>query len=205
MTSSRKLAKRLKTMSKRKTTRRRRRRKATTLSASPIRRRRRSPRRMLSASPRRSRGIGIINSIKDSFNGGMGGAIYTAPALFMKMPLWGKIVWGIGGSMALNMLKYPNMANGHSGAFVHDLFLRYVPTLNDDLLENEYVNPYALSDTGFVDDNGNAVVMDDDGVMYIEDGEELQAIGDAYDLQDDMQTVSMLPLQDPYSNAFNLN
>ena len=63
------------------------------------------------------------------------------------------------------------------------------------------------------DENGNPIMIGDDGTVYaLNDAGELEEMGDVYQLQDayslndsasNLQSVSMLPLQDggPYSLA----
>ncbi len=85
--------------------------------------------------------------------------------------------------------------------------------LNDgEMNDTEYVYPGTLSDSGLQDEMGEAIVMDANGMCYQKDGERsYQAIGNLYDLQDNLQdgenlnSVSMLPLaSNPYNSMGNL-
>lgn len=198
------LSKRLKSMA---TKKRRRRRRTTSLSSAPRRRSTRRRRRSTGLSSGAPRKANIQGSIMAAAAGGLGGVTYLAPKAVLKnMPLWQKVLWGVGGSVALNVLKYPNVAAGHAGAMVADVAKSMFPTMlndDDDLQDAEWVDPNTLSDSGSVDQYGNPVLIGDNGTAYaLNENNELEVLNDAYDLQDpyelqdDMQSVSMLPLYD---------
>jgi hypothetical protein len=146
--------------------------------------------------------------------GALGGAVYTAPKFFVKMPLVAKIAVGLGASIGFSFLGMPSAGAGASGAMIADLAsTTFATQLKDEMLEDvEYVDADTLSDTGMCDENGEAIVMDDEGVCYaMNDDGEYEAVGMANDfsLQDpnvNMQSTSMLPLQDAYSlqNPYDL-
>lgn len=202
---SKSLSKRLNSMATPK--KRRRRRKSTALAAAPRRRTVRRSRKRTSLSSNAPRKANIMSSVMASAAGGVGGLAYVAPkAVFKNMPTWAKIAWGVGGSVALNMFKYPNVAAGLSGAMAADVAREFLPTMlnDDDLQDTEWVDKNTLSDTGYVDGQGNPVLMSDNGTAYaLNQDNDLEELGDAYSLQDDMQNVSMLPLQDAYSLSSN--
>lgn len=213
MARAKTLSKRLKLMATKKRATRRRRRKSTTLSAAPKRRRtstrrRRRTTRALSTGAASPRKMSITQSLMASAAGGLGGGLYLVPKLVLKnMPVWQKVLLGIGGSVALNMAKQPNVAAGFSGAMVADVARSMFPTLlndDDDLQDTEWVDPNSLSDSGHVDEYGNPVLMSDTGTAYaLNENNELEEIGEGTDLQ----SVSMLPLQDAYSlnDPYSLN
>jgi len=187
---------------------RKRRRKTSTLSSAPKRRyKRRSKPRSLSSGGGGGGKMTIMKAGKNSFAGALGGGVYTAPFFVVKMPLLGKLAWGVAGSIAATMLtKNAAVGAGMAGAMAHDIAKSKIPTLNDDydLQDTEYVDADTLSDTGYMDDEGNALVMDDDGVVYaLNDDGDYEAMSDIYSLQEgtDMQSVSMIPMQD---NAYAL-
>jgi hypothetical protein len=182
------------------------RRKRATTSKAPVKRRR----RLGSNAPGK---IGLLKAAKNTLGGAMGGAIYTVPSFVIGLPWWGKLVWGVGGAIGLNLLKMPSLGSGQAGAMTNDLARSLMPTLlkDGDLEDAEYVDPRTLSDTGFEDEAGNQVVSDSNGnVFSLNDRGEYQMIGTTKDLpmNDGLPSVSMLPLQDnPYNlqDAYSLN
>jgi hypothetical protein len=172
-----------------------------TLSAAPRRRRRRK-RGFLSAGGN----SGLMANVKHNFQGALGGAAFTATRL-IQMPLWMRLLLGAGGSMGLSMAGLPFIGAGLMGATTYHAGQTLLPAtlLNDDgedLEDADFVDADTLEDSGYTDEQGNAIVMDDDGIMYtLNDDGDLEAIGDAYSLNEDsdMQTVSMIPMQDQYS------
>jgi len=145
---------------------------------------------------------GLMGNVKNNLGGAIGGALFTAPSFFIKLPLWGKLVYGIGGAMVLGMMKYDHIGAGVSGAMVNDLARSTFPTmLNDNLEDAEYVDPATLSDTGLEDSNGNAVVVDDEGTVYsLNEAGEYQAIGDSSDLEAMQETtLPSFPISDVYA------
>jgi hypothetical protein len=193
-------------------TTRRKRRKRTSRTRSAI-----SRPRSLSAAPRRRRrkrgflssgGSGLMASVKHNAMGALGGAAFTATRL-IAMPLWMRLLLGAGGSMGLSMAGAPFIAAGLMGATTYHAGQTLLPSalLNDDgedLEDADYVDADTLEDSGYTDEEGNQIVMDEDGIMYaLNDNGDLEAIGDAYALNENsnMQSVSMVPLQDPYALA----
>jgi hypothetical protein len=190
------------------------------------RKRRRRPgtsvRRALSATARKSgtrrrrrkRGLSaalsmsnIITHAKHNSAGAVGGGLFTATRM-VSMPMWIRVLVGYGGSMALSMMNAPFVGAGLAGATTSHLAERLLPIgmLNDgeELEDTEYVDPSTLSDTGMCDDNGNDILMDNDGIAYaLNDSGELEAIGEGSDIQG----VSMIPLSDPYAlnDAYQLS
>lgn len=192
--------KRATSMIKRRKPRRKRRTTTTTrstLSSKPRVRRRRRRKGLLS-----SNGTMTVTA-KHTGAGAVGGGLFLATRMF-NMPLWVRGLIGYGGSVALAMMNSPFVGAGMAGATTYFLGQTLLPStlLKDDLEETDYVDSDTLEDTGYIDEYGNSIVMDDDQVMYaLNDDDELEAIGDAYDLAD-MQNVSMIPLQDdPYALA----
>lgn len=199
-----------------KTKKRRRRRSPSTLSAHAPKRRRRRP---LSAAPRRRRRRSMGDSGKSKKNlkgsmmntlGGVGGGIlYNSHRfLFTTGPIV-KGVIGLGGGMALSYFGAPALGAGAAGAMTTDVMNSlFGGSLKDDI---EYVDPSTLSDSGLMDDEGNAVAVDDSGNLYaLNDEGNYEFIGDAYSLAEnsDMQNVSMLPLYDgadPYASGMGSN
>lgn len=204
--AKRRLKKRINTMATRRKKRRR-----TTRSLSTHRRttaRRHTPRK----TTRRRKRKGMLHdsaakpTLKKSFMiagaGGLGGAVYTLPRFMFTMPWYAKLGWGLVSSIGLSMLKFEKAGAGAAGAFVNDLAQTSFGLADENLNNTQFVDPDTLQDTGMIDDGGNAVVMDDDGVLYaLNDGGDYEAIGDIYSLQEgtNMPDVSMLPLQDSYA------
>ena len=197
-------------------TRKRRRRRSTASTRPAVRRRRRSP--MSAAPKRRRRRLGdsggsmtkrLTNGLKTTGGGALGGALYTAPQFAFAMPWWGKLLYGGAVAIAAGAAGAPSVGAGSAGAAVFDLAKnKFALALKDDMQDAEYVDSDTLSDTGFCDENGNEVVMDDDGVAYqLNDDGDYQAIGMADDLfalndgyrGDDMNQLSMVPVADAYS------
>lgn len=178
-----------KRMAKKKTTRRRR----TVSAAAPKRRRRR---RSMSA------GSGMMASLKTNMSGAAGGLAYVGLGMLTKKPMY-RLIGGVAMSVGLAMFMNPYMGAGAMGATVSDgvkpLLSKF--GLADDLEDMDYVPADTLEDTGYMDDDGNEILQDSDGVVYqlSEDGS-YTAVGDVYDLEDayalsdSMQNVSMLPL-----------
>lgn len=167
--------------------------------ATKKRRKKRSPvRRTLSAAPRRRRrksGLadgakkGIMAGIKTASGGALGGALFTGTRM-IDMPLWMRTVVGYGGAVGLALVtsKAGNVSAGLAGATTYNLLAQMLPIglLHDDSMDNDYVDADTLSDSGYMDEKGNAVLCDDDGILYqLNDSNELQAVGDLYSLQDD--------------------
>jgi len=105
--------------------------------------------------------------------------------------------------MAAAMMKFPSVGAGAAGAAMLDLAKgKLAMVLKDDMEDAEYVDSDTLSDTGFCDENGNGVVMDDDGVVYaLQDNGDYQAIGmaeDVFNLQDTL-AENEFPMSDAYS------
>jgi hypothetical protein len=184
--------------------------------ASPTKRRKK---RTLSAGAPRGR-MNFMQAGKETLGGAVGGAIFTAPAFFIGLPLWGKLAWGLGASVVANLAKYDHVGAGISGAMVNDIARsNFGAMLNDGELEDaEYVDPSTLSDTGFMDEGNNSIVKDTDGTIFaLNDDGSYQAIGTTRDLPSqgisdsgtNMTGVSMLPLMDAYSlsssSPFSLN
>ena len=186
------------------------RKRSTSLRASAPKRTVRRRKKVLSAGG----GINLMLAGKQTLGGAVGGAIFTAPSLFMALPLWGKIVYGLGASMVANVMKFDHVGAGVSGAMINDIARTQFPTMlmdDGDLQDAQFVDANTLSDTGFIDDNGQAVVMDDDGLIYaLNEGGDYQAIGTSEDLKEgtDMNAVTMTPLMDVYAlsstNPYNL-
>jgi len=185
---------------------RRRRRKSTSLSASSLRkrsrktgRRRRSTRKgFLSAGAK----MGLKPAATTAFWGATGGAVYTVPKFFFQIPWWGKLLYGVPLSVGLSMSGRPNMGAGAAGALVGDMAQLAFGLSDGDMQNAQWVDPDTLSDTGLEDEYGNAVSVDDDGVLYaLNDEGEYEAIGDAFSLNEgsNLQSVSMLPLSDIYA------
>lgn len=206
--ASKKLKKRIHTMT---TKRRRRRPTHHAVSARrrpPVRRRRKS--HLGAGAPTSNKKVTLMGAMMNSGAGALGGAIYTVPKFVFKMPIWAKGLWAVGASVGLGMMKFKSAGAGISGAFASDLANSlFATSLKDDNLnDTQYVDPATLSDTGFEDaDSGNAIMSDSSGNVYaLNDSGEYQQIGTMQDLQDDsmsedsnLQSVSMVPLQDPYS------
>lgn len=202
-------------MSTKKTKKRSTPRKRTSAVARPrSTRRRSSPRRKkaLSSGGSTQKKLTIMKTISNMGGGIVGGGVYVAPKFLWKFPLWGKILYGVGAASMANVFKSPNVGSGIMGATMLDVAQSLASVgLKDEGLEDvEYVDPSTLSETGFEDEAGNKIVMDDDGVVYALNGNgEYQAIGNRNDLPmdddddegmgEDLQTVSMLPLQDIYA------
>jgi hypothetical protein len=179
--------------------------RSTTLRSAPQRKAvtRRKRKRGLSANGQG----GLMVAGKNAIGGAVGGALFTLPSLFMKLPLWGKIVYGLTGAVVLSVMKFDHVGAGLSGAMVNDIARSQFPTmLNDGMEDTEFVNPNTLSETGMEDGNGNSIVADGEGVVYaLNDNGDYQAIGtkeQLFQLQDDavpMVNRGMIPLNDVYS------
>lgn len=169
---------------------------------------------------RRRRGFlhdrgGLMSAVKANGAGAIGGALFSAVEKFIpsagttKAPNpWVKLAVGFAGSiLASNFLKAPNIGAGLAGATAYDFAKSSLPTLLHDGLEAVgYVDPSTLCDSGYIDSQGNAIVQDNDGILYaLNDSGDLQAVGDAYDLndgyslQESIQSSAMIPLSDPYA------
>jgi hypothetical protein len=169
-------------------------RKSVSVRRAPVRRTKSRRKKGLSAS-----GTEIMTAAKANGSGFLGGAGYTLPMVFMKPNTLTRGIIGVAGAMILSFMNMPFVAAGVSGALGADMTKAALSSsgLADDydLQDVDYVDEDTLSDSGYVDENGNAVVMDDDGIMYaLNDGGDYEAIGDAYSLQEDAQDVMMLPL-----------
>jgi hypothetical protein len=185
------------------------RRRKTALSAhhKPVHRRRRKK------SLLHDRG-GIMHSIKQNGAGALGGVLLLPIEMLpLKTPIL-KIIAGFAGSIiASSFLNSPNVGAGLAGATAYNASKVLFPTFLHDMNPVNYVDPSTLCDSGYTDDKGNAIVQDNDGVLYqLNDSGDLVAVGDAYQLNDahglsdiyslndsGMRSVSMIPLQDPYS------
>lgn len=177
-----------------------RRRRATHHHKAPVKRRRR-----LSA------GGGITGGIKGAigtgFKGGLGGALHVAPKFVTKLDTMFQIGWDLVGVVGLSMMKQPQMAAGFAGAAVSNHMQEvFKKSMNDELHDHHYVDPNMLSDSGFQDEFGDPIHMDDDGELYaLSDMGDYEHIGHMNDLQGGMNDtagingVSMVPLQDPYA------
>lgn len=143
----------------------------------------------------------LITNAKANGAAALGGGVYSFVELMKPSPIMRGIV-GIGGAMMLGFFGFPFVGAGVAGACGHDLTLQVMKKtgLADGELEDVmYVDPSTLQDSGYVDSYGNALPMDDDGIIYeLNDGGEYVAVGDAYSLQDgytlqDTSSVQMLP------------
>lgn len=179
-------------------------RKVMTLSGSPKRRRRKSG--LLSSSTAKNIGM----TIKHNGAGAIGGVIASATRLVKLNPFMrAGIVFA--GAIGASMLKAPFIGAGMSGVAGYMVAEQLIPIgmLADDMEDAEFVNADVLSDTGETDTNGNPIVMDDNGNAYaLNEAGELERLNDSeFNLSDDLQNVSMLPLQDAYalSNPYNLS
>jgi hypothetical protein len=192
--------------------RKRRRRRTGRTSVSSVRRslsaaRKSTPRRRKRRSGFLSGSKGmIVNSLKHNGAGALGGAAY-ALTYAVRMPKMLRYAIGFGGAITAGALGAPFIGAGMAGATAFgaakDLLSSVgVPMLADEGMEDaEYVDADTLSDTGYMDDNGNMILSDANGNVYaLNDNGELEEMGDAYSLNDGMQTVSMVPLSDdPYA------
>lgn len=171
-----------------------------------------SARRSAPAKRRRRRsglsaGGGMMANLRTNLQGAAGGVAYTGLSMVVKKPMM-RLLVGTAGSMALAMMVNPYIGAGMMGATANDAVKPLLAKvgLADDLEDMDYIPADSLSDTGYVDDNGESVMSDSDGIIYeLQDGT-YTAVGDSYDLQDnyemsdvyalsdDMQSVSMLPL-----------
>lgn len=183
-------------MAKKKRTRRRK--------SSSVRRALSSPKRKTTRR-RRKKGLlssaglsmtGITNAVKHNGVGALGGALFLMTRA-VPMPNYLRPIVGFGGSILLStMAKSPMMAAGMAGATAYYLGDKIIPKfmpnlLNDDFEDGDWVDADTLSDTGYVDANGNAIMQDGDGVYYqLNDAGELEASG--------MQGTTMAMLDDPY-------
>lgn len=181
-------------------TKRRRKRRSTgirSVSTKVRRRRRRSG--MLSSNG------GLMTSVKNNGAGAIGGALFVGTRL-ISMPFYVRTAVGYAGAVAASLvLKMPFVGAGLAGATTANLLQNLLPATmlhDDDLQDTNYVDPNTLSDTGMDDENGNPIVMDEDGTAYAlaENGEMSEVdMGDA----SDMQAMSMVPLYD--NNPFALS
>lgn len=183
---------------------RKRRRKST--------RRRSTAVRSLSTKPRRRRRRGMLSSsgslmtsAKGAGAGAIGGAAFVATRL-IPMPLYVRTAVGYVGALGAAMfLKMPFVGAGLAGATTANLLQNLLPATmlhDDDLQETNYVDPNTLSDTGMDDENGDPIVMDENGNAFAlaEDGTMNDVdMGEG----NNMQNVSMVPLFDnnPYALA----
>lgn len=165
--------------------------------SAPTRRKTRRKKGLLGASMNE-----VITHAKGNGLGAVGGALYAIPTTFMKPSLLGRAAIGIGGAFILSFFGSPFMGAGMSGACGHDLTVQLLSKtgLHDGELEDvEYVDPSTLQDSGYMDEDGNTLPMDEDGIIYsLNDAGEYEAVGDAYSLQDaydlqDVANVQMLP------------
>jgi hypothetical protein len=186
-----------------------RRRSSLPVSVNTTIRRRRKKKGLLAASGSEIKANAIHNGAAM-----LGGAAYGIGSSFIPTSNpWIKAGLGAGLAFTLGMVNLPFLAAGAAGATGADLAKSLVSNLLHDgeMNDVEYVDPATLSDSGMMDENGNPIVMDADGMCYMQDGENsFQAIGDAYSLSEgmDIQSVSMIPLQDEYSlsaNPYNLS
>jgi hypothetical protein len=148
----------------------------------------------------------LMGSVKNNLAGAAGGGIYTGISMgasMMKAPQWIRILMGIGGAFGAAALNAPNVGAGIMGAVTHDgLTLLAAKVLLNDMEDTEFVDADTLQETDMMDENGNTMMEDDDGVLYaLNDDGDYEAVGDAYALQEaaDLNSVSMLPLMDAYA------
>jgi hypothetical protein len=145
----------------------------------------------------------LTNHAKHNGAGAIGGALFTGTRL-ISMPTYMRGAAGFAGSMLLSMANFPFVGAGMAGATAYYLAQNFAPAgmLHDEyeLEDTDYVDADTLSATGMTDEDGNDLVMGDDGMVYaLNDDGELEAIGEGSDLQ----SVSGVPLYD--GNPYDLN
>jgi len=186
---------------KKKTTKKRRTTRAPQRARSTTRRKRTTTRRKkkaLSSGGGGNSRVTWAKALSVSGGGAVGGALYTAPQFFVKLPWWGKGLYAIAASVTAAKFKAPSIGAGMSGAFVQDMAKTLFSTSLKDLDNANYVDASTLSDSGYLDEDGNQVLCDNDGTMFaLADDGEYVPVGNMADM--DIQTTSMLPLQDAYS------
>lgn len=186
---------------KKRTTKKRRTTRAPQRARSTTRRRRttsRGKKKALSSGGARTGPMTWGKAFGVAGGGAVGGALYTAPQFFLKLPLWGKGLYALGASVAAAKFKAPSVGAGMAGAFVQDLAKTLFSTSLKDLDNANYVDASTLSDSGYLDEDGNQVLCDNSGNMFaLADDGEYVPVGNMADM--DIQTTSMLPLQDAYS------
>jgi len=146
-------------------------------------------------------------ALNTTIGGAAGGGIYIAPQFMFKLPWWGKALYAVGTSVVAAKMKYPSVGAGIAGAYVQDMAKTMLSTALKDLDDTDYVDASTLSDSGYLDEDGNAVMMDDDGNMYaLSDNGSYALAGNMQELEQgsNIQDVSMIPLQDPYSSPYSL-
>lgn len=144
----------------------------------------------------------------------LAGAAYGGGTSYFKIGNpWAKAGIGVVGFMGLTHLKMRDLGAGLLGAMGADVVKPLLSKmLNDgDMHDIQYVDPATLSDSGMCDNHGNPIIVDKQGICYSQDHEgTLHEMGDVYSLSDptsNMQSVSMLPLQEEYNlsaNPYNL-
>lgn len=156
----------------------------------------------------------LVKSLKSNFGGSVGGLIKLGVDVIPIKWYW-KTAIGYTGAIGSAMMGAPNVGSGIAGATTHDLGKRLLTkfgiALNDDMEDDfedaDYVDADTLRDTDLETDMGEAIVMDDDDVMYaLQDDGDLRAIGDGQNYGG----ASMLTLSagsNPYdlSNAYALS
>lgn len=159
------------------------------------------------AAPRRRRRLGdsggttsIMGAIKNGVKGGIGGALHEAPRFVTKLSMPMQIGWDILGTIALaKFAKQPSMSAGFAGAAAaKHMESMFSKAMHDNLEDYDYVDPSTLSDSGFDDEFGDPIVMDDDGNLYAlsEDGEGYEEMGHMDDFDGaNVEDASMLNLQ----------
>ncbi len=158
-----------------------------------------APRRRRKRSLGDSAKKGIMTGFKNASGGALGGALFTGTRL-VEMPFWIRAIVGYGGAVGIAMVsaKAANVSAGMAGATTYYLLDKFVPggLLHDDMQDADYVDADSLSDSGYMDESGNAILCDGEGILYqLNDSNELEAIGDIYSLNDDYD------LQDAYQLA----
>jgi hypothetical protein len=141
-----------------------------------------------------------------SVKGGIGGALHEVPRFVTKLSPMMQIVYDVAGTVVLaKFMKQPEVSLGFAGASVsRHMEQIFKKSLKDNLEDYDYVDPSTLSDSGFDDESGNAVVMDDEGNMYAlaDDGESYEPVGhiDDFELEDPLQKSALINLNDnPYA------
>jgi hypothetical protein len=153
--------------------------------------------RRLSAGPR---GTSIPGMLLTAGKGAIGGALHEAPRFVTKLSMPMQIGWDIIGTLALaKFAKSPTMSAGFAGAAAaKHMESMFSKAMHDNLEDYDYVDPSTLSDSGFDDEFGDPIVMDDDGHMYAlnDDGESYHEIGHMDDFDDaNVEDASMINLQ----------
>jgi len=137
---------------------------------------------------------------KGTLSGAAGGAAYGAVTAHFKPSVMVKTLGGVAIAMGFAYFGMPFMGAGLAGATGSDAAKEAMTKfgLADGMTDVEYVDADSLSDSGYDDENGNAIVMDDDGIMYrlADDGDGYEAIGDAYSLQDGYALENGYALED---------